>query len=52
MKVEDQQQLQNPSDDVSVEPATGSGLNKNLMNEDDLKTPYSIDSPVCCIWIV
>ncbi|XP_019055616.1 PREDICTED: CCR4-NOT transcription complex subunit 3-like isoform X2 [Nelumbo nucifera] len=44
-KVDDQQQ-QNPSDDSSGEPTTSSGVNKNLMNEDDLKTPYSVDTPV------
>ncbi|XP_010257713.1 PREDICTED: general negative regulator of transcription subunit 3-like isoform X2 [Nelumbo nucifera] len=45
-KVDDQQQQQNPSDDSSVEPTTSVGLSKNLMNEDDLKSPYSVDAPV------
>jgi len=47
VKVEDQQQHQNPSDDLKTEPATNSGLSKNLMNEDDLKFSYAADTPVC-----
>ncbi|XP_008796583.2 CCR4-NOT transcription complex subunit 3-like isoform X2 [Phoenix dactylifera] len=38
LKVEDQNQ-QNLSDDMNVETATSSGLNKTV-NDDDLKTPY------------
>eukprot|EP00268_Persea_americana_P006729 TRINITY_DN1241_c0_g3_i4.p1 TRINITY_DN1241_c0_g3~~TRINITY_DN1241_c0_g3_i4.p1 ORF type:complete len:912 (-),score=220.90 TRINITY_DN1241_c0_g3_i4:1250-3985(-) len=45
VKVEDQQQHQNPSDDLKTEPATNSGLSKNLMNEDDLKFSYAADTP-------
>ncbi|XP_058105837.1 uncharacterized protein LOC131249218 isoform X3 [Magnolia sinica] len=45
VKVEDQQQQQNSSDDLNVESATSTGLNKNLMNEDDLKSPYAVDTP-------
>eukprot|EP00262_Sarcandra_glabra_P009003 TRINITY_DN2297_c0_g1_i1.p1 TRINITY_DN2297_c0_g1~~TRINITY_DN2297_c0_g1_i1.p1 ORF type:complete len:861 (-),score=201.74 TRINITY_DN2297_c0_g1_i1:388-2970(-) len=41
VKVEDQQQQQSPSDDMNAEPAISSGLTKNLVNEDDLKTPYT-----------
>ncbi|XWS64633.1 hypothetical protein CRYUN_Cryun05aG0019800 [Craigia yunnanensis] len=43
-KVEEQQ-LQNLPDELSSEAVTTSGLAKNLMNEDDLKAPYAIDSP-------
>lgn len=46
-KAEDQQQQQNASDDSTVEAAPGSGLGKNLMNEDDLKTSYTMDTSVC-----
>ncbi|KAI3993867.1 hypothetical protein MKX01_002880 [Papaver californicum] len=45
VKVEDQQQQQNPSDHSSMEPSMSSGFNKNLMNEDDLKTQYAADTP-------
>ncbi|MCL7022217.1 hypothetical protein MKW94_029778, partial [Papaver nudicaule] len=45
VKVEDQQQQQNPSDHSSMEPSMSSGFNKNLMNEDDLKTQYANDTP-------
>ncbi|XP_043691353.1 CCR4-NOT transcription complex subunit 3 isoform X2 [Telopea speciosissima] len=44
VKNEDQQQQQSSSDDASVEPVTSSGLNKNLLNEDDMKTSYSVDA--------
>ncbi|KAJ4972306.1 hypothetical protein NE237_005405 [Protea cynaroides] len=44
VKVEDQQQQQYSSDDSIVEPVTSSGLNKNLLNEDDMKTSYSVDA--------
>ncbi|XWS57625.1 hypothetical protein CRYUN_Cryun09bG0189700 [Craigia yunnanensis] len=43
-KVEEQQP-QNLPDDSSSEAVPTSGLAKNLMNEDDLKAPYAIDSP-------
>ncbi|XP_042514282.1 uncharacterized protein LOC122088963 [Macadamia integrifolia] len=42
--VEDQQQQQSSSEDVVVEPVTSSGLNRNLLNEDDMKATYSVDS--------
>ncbi|XP_061988018.1 general negative regulator of transcription subunit 3 isoform X1 [Rosa rugosa] len=42
-KVEDQQQ-QNLPDDSTSESAPSSGLVKNLMNEDDMKASYAIDS--------
>jgi len=41
-----QQQQQNLPDDSTVDSTTGSGLGKSLMNEDDLKVSYAIDSPV------
>ncbi|XVE89803.1 hypothetical protein DITRI_Ditri20bG0024100 [Diplodiscus trichospermus] len=43
-KVEERQS-QNLADDTSSEAVPTSGLAKNLMNEDDLKAPYSVDSP-------
>lgn len=47
IKAEDQQQQQNVSDDSTVESAPSSGPGKNLMNEDDLKTSYAMDTSVC-----
>ncbi|EEF36934.1 conserved hypothetical protein [Ricinus communis] len=44
-KVEEQQQPQNLPDDSIAESAPMSGLSKNLMNEDELKTPYTMDTP-------
>jgi len=41
-----QQQQQNLPEDSTVDSTTGSGLGKSLMNEDDLKVSYAIDSPV------
>lgn len=43
---EDQQQ-QNLSEDSAVEMALGSGISKNLMNDDDLKASYVKDVSVC-----
>lgn len=43
VKAEDQQQQQNVSDDSTMESAPSS-LGKNLMNEDDLKAPYAMDT--------
>ncbi|KAF3441223.1 hypothetical protein FNV43_RR15136 [Rhamnella rubrinervis] len=43
-KVEEQQQP-NVSDDSNTDSVPSSGIGKNLMNEDDLKAPYAIDSP-------
>ncbi|KAL6181360.1 hypothetical protein ACLB2K_048015 [Fragaria x ananassa] len=42
-KVEDQQQQSIPDDSTS-ESAPSSGIVKNLMNEDDMKASYAIDS--------
>ncbi|KAG2686303.1 hypothetical protein I3843_09G000800 [Carya illinoinensis] len=44
-KVEEQQQQQNLPDDSTIDTTTGSGLGKNLMNEDDLKASYALDTP-------
>ncbi|XVF31225.1 hypothetical protein REPUB_Repub16aG0127300 [Reevesia pubescens] len=44
VKVEEQQP-QNLPDDSSSEAVPTSGLAKNLMNEDDMKAPYAMDSP-------
>lgn len=43
VKAEDQQQQQNVSDDSTMESAPSS-LGKNLMNEDDLKASYAMDT--------
>ncbi|MBA0668011.1 hypothetical protein Goklo_000995, partial [Gossypium klotzschianum] len=40
-----EEQLQSLPDGSSSEAIPTSGLAKNLMNEDDLKAPYAIDSP-------
>ena len=42
VKIEDQQQQHNSSDDVNTELATNPELNKILMNEEDLKTSYMV----------
>ncbi|XP_024018799.1 CCR4-NOT transcription complex subunit 3 isoform X2 [Morus notabilis] len=41
----DEQQQQNSPDDSAADPTT-IGLRKNTMNEDELKAPHAIDSPV------
>lgn len=43
VKAEDQQQQQNVSDDSTMESAPSS-LGKNIMNEDDLKASYAMDT--------
>ncbi|XP_031264764.1 general negative regulator of transcription subunit 3 isoform X1 [Pistacia vera] len=45
LKVEEQQQQQNLPEESTVESAPSPGLGKNLMNEDDLKVSYAMDSP-------
>lgn len=47
----DEQQQQNLPDDSAADSANSSGLTKNLVNEDDLKASYVVDSPVCCFII-
>lgn len=49
LKVEEQQQP-NISDDSSTDTVPNSGIGKNVINEDDLKASYTIDSPVCCLY--
>ncbi|KAJ4721227.1 CCR4-NOT transcription complex subunit 3 [Melia azedarach] len=44
LKVEEQLQQQNLSEESAPESAPSSGLSKNLMNEDDMKAPYAVDS--------
>ncbi|XP_058212350.1 uncharacterized protein LOC131324410 isoform X2 [Rhododendron vialii] len=44
-KVEETHQQQNLSDDSTSEPAPSSGLGKNLINEDELKASYALDTP-------
>lgn len=44
-KADEQQQPILP-DDPAADSSTISGLGKNLMSDDDLKPPYTIDSPV------
>lgn len=56
---------QQPSlvEDSSVDSAVNSGLGKNLVTEDELKSPYALDTAVCgrllyfvsleiCFWIL
>ncbi|XP_044482635.1 general negative regulator of transcription subunit 3-like isoform X2 [Mangifera indica] len=45
LKVEEQQQQQNLPDESTVESVPGPGLGKNVMNEDDLKVSYAMESP-------
>uniref|UniRef100_A0A1D1XR52 CCR4-NOT transcription complex subunit 3 n=1 Tax=Anthurium amnicola TaxID=1678845 RepID=A0A1D1XR52_9ARAE len=40
MKIDEQLQQQNLSDDLNAESALSSGLKQNIANEDDLKSPY------------
>ena len=42
----EEQQLQSLPDESSSEAVPTSGLAKNLMDEDDMRAPYAIDSPV------
>lgn len=46
LKAEEQQQPQNLPDDSIPESAATSGLSKNLVNEDELKATYAMDTPV------
>ncbi|XP_043815806.1 CCR4-NOT transcription complex subunit 3 isoform X5 [Manihot esculenta] len=45
LKAEEQQQPQNLPDDSIPESAATSGLSKNLVNEDELKATYAMDTP-------
>ncbi|XP_019458350.1 PREDICTED: general negative regulator of transcription subunit 3-like isoform X1 [Lupinus angustifolius] len=44
-KVEEQQQHQNFPDESATESTVATEIGKNLMNEDDLKSAYAVDSP-------
>ncbi|WCJ43651.1 transcription regulator NOT2/NOT3/NOT5 family protein [Euphorbia peplus] len=44
-KADELQQSQNIPDDSTAESAATSGLAKNLVNEDELKAPYAMDTP-------
>ncbi|XP_054811066.1 uncharacterized protein LOC129312447 isoform X2 [Prosopis cineraria] len=44
-KVEEHQQQQNAPDDSVSESTANNGLGKNLLNEEDLKSTYAVDSP-------
>ncbi|XP_068650325.1 uncharacterized protein [Aristolochia californica] len=44
VNLDDQQQQQNISDDINVELPSNSGLSKTIPVDDDLKTPYAVDS--------
>ncbi|PON33267.1 CCR4-NOT complex [Parasponia andersonii] len=41
----DEQQQQNLPDDSAADPTTSSGVAKNLLNEDELKAQYVVESP-------
>ncbi|KAJ9131920.1 hypothetical protein P3X46_034821 [Hevea brasiliensis] len=45
LNAEEQQQPQNLPDDSIPESVATSGLSKNLVNKDELKTPYAMDTP-------
>lgn len=46
-KVEELQHQQTFSDDSAAESSPRTGVVKNLMNEDDIKASYALDTPVC-----
>lgn len=46
-KVEEMQQQQSLAEDSSADSAVNSGLGKNLVPEDELKSPYALDAAVC-----
>lgn len=41
------QQQQSLVEDSSVDSAVNSGLGKNIVSEDELKSPYALDNAVC-----
>lgn len=45
-KVEDLQQQQTLPEDSSADSAANPGPGKNLLNEDDMKASYGLDTPV------
>ncbi|XP_061358288.1 uncharacterized protein LOC133302510 isoform X2 [Gastrolobium bilobum] len=44
-KIEEQQQHRNFRDESTTESTVSTGIGKNLINEDDLKSAYTVDSP-------
>lgn len=46
-KFEEQQQHQNFPDESTTESTSSTGIGRNLTVEDDLKSAYVLDSPVC-----
>lgn len=48
-KAEDLQQQQILPEDSSADPSVNAGLGKNLLNEDDMKASYGLDTPVSLI---
>lgn len=46
-KSEEQQQHQNFPDEPTTESTASNVIGKNLINEDDSKSAYAVDSPVC-----
>lgn len=43
----EEQQHQNFADESTTEPTASTGIGNNLIIEDDLKSTYAVDSPVC-----
>lgn len=43
----DEPQLQIFPDDSGTESTASTGIGKNFVNEDELKSTYAVDSPVC-----
>lgn len=46
-KVEELQHQQTFSDNLASESSPRTSVVKNLMNEDDIKASYALDTPVC-----
>ena len=46
-KVEEIQQQQSLTEDSAADSAVNSGLGKNLVAEDELKSPYALEAAVC-----
>ncbi|KAL2320449.1 hypothetical protein Fmac_029418 [Flemingia macrophylla] len=44
-KIEEQQQNQNFPDESTTEPTPSSGIGKNIVNEEESKSAYTLDSP-------
>ncbi|XP_014491279.1 general negative regulator of transcription subunit 3-like isoform X1 [Vigna radiata var. radiata] len=50
-KSEEQQQHQNFPDEPTTESTASNVIGKNLINEDDSKSAYAVDSPVCHVGV-